>query len=138
MLAHLINDEENKPPTRLRKGRHDAPTLTPTPVPTSLDKQRPEPLVIPINKLKLKSYEEKAEESCISLDEIFDMYNPSSNQNRAKYFPNDEDKEMERQIKEKKEKEERKRKRDEKRAEKAAKKAELEREKVEKAAKDAT
>ena len=136
MLAQLLHDEANRPPTRLRSGRPPpTPIPTPNPIPSHIDKKRPEPLVIPIKKHKLRSFEDKAEESCISMDEIFDMYNPSSNQNRATYFPNDEDKEMDKQIKEKAE---RKRKRDEKRAEKEAKKAELEREKVERAAKDAT
>ena len=58
-------------------------------------------MIIPVYKPKVTTSGELAEESGISMDEIFDMYNPSSNQNRAKYFPNDEDKEMERQIKEK-------------------------------------
>ena len=76
-------------------------------------------MVIPVNKTKYVSFADKAEESCISMDEIFDMYNPSSNQNRATYFPNDEDKEFEKQIKEKAEQ---KRKQEEKEALKAKQK----------------
>ena len=57
---------------------------------------RPDPVVIPVNKIKEVRFDEKAEESGISMDEIFDMYNPSSKQNRSIFFPNDEDKEMER------------------------------------------
>ena len=52
-------------------------------------------MIIPVYEPKVTTTGEQAEESGISLDEIFDMYNPSSTQNRATYFPNDEDKEWE-------------------------------------------
>lgn len=82
-----------------------------------MDENRPAAVIVTRYNPHTKTPYEKAEESCISLDEIFDMYNPSSKQNRATYFPNDEDIEMEKLIQEKRE---RKRQRDQKRAEKMA------------------